>query len=240
MINLIIAAVSDVHSPRWYEEFVHAVDRMRIKPDLFIIAGDMIERGEVKEYERVYNALFGKISCQIVACFGNNEFDQQRQQLKSKYPDVKFLDDEGTILRLGGITVGIVGTTGSLDNPTPWQRENVPAIEKTFAERVNLVERMMKRMSGSDFRVLVTHYAPTYKTLEGENPRFYGSMGSRMYETVIQSLKPTVVFHGHSVRGKKMDWVDTVPVYNVAFAVNREIVIVDTDKDLKAGITRFV
>jgi Icc-related predicted phosphoesterase len=237
---LIIAAVSDVHSPRWYQEFVHALDRLRVKPDIFVIAGDMIERGAVGEYERVYNALFGKINCHIVACFGNNEFDNLRQQLKAKFPDIKFLDDEGTILRLGNITVGVVGTTGSLDNPTPWQKENVPGIEKTFQERVNLVERMMKRMGGVDFRILVSHYAPTYKTLEGENPRFYGSMGSKMYEGVIQTLRPTVVFHGHSVRGKKMDWVDTVPVYNVAFAVNREIVVVDTDKDLKAGITRFV
>ena len=237
---MIIAAVSDVHSPRWYEEFVRAVDRLRIKPDLFVIAGDMIERGNVAEYERVYNALFGKFNCHIVACFGNNEFDQVRQQLKAKFPDIKFLDDEGTILRIGNITVGVVGTTGSLDNPTPWQRENIPNIEKTFQERVNIVDRMMRRMRGVDFRILISHYAPTYKTLEGENPRFYGSMGSKMYETMLTDIKPTVVFHGHSVRGKKMDWVDTVPVYNVAFAVNREIVVVDTDKDLKAGITRFV
>jgi len=237
---MIIAAVSDVHSPRWYEEFVRAVDRMRIKPDLFVIAGDMIERGNIAEYERVYNALFGKFNCHIVACFGNNEFDQLRQQLKAKFPDIKFLDDEGTILRVGNITVGVVGTTGSLDMPTPWQKENMPNIEKIFQERVNIVDRMMRRMYGVDFRILVSHYAPTYKTLEGENPRFYGSMGSRMYETLLTTIKPTVVFHGHSVRGKKMDWVDTVPIYNVAFAVNREIVVVDTDKDLKAGITRFV
>jgi Icc-related predicted phosphoesterase len=237
---MIIAAVSDVHSPRWYEEFVRAVDRMRIKPDLFVIAGDMIERGNIAEYERVYNALFGKFNCHIVACFGNNEFDQFRQQLKAKFPDIKFLDDEGTILRIGNISVGVVGTTGSLDTPTPWQKENMPNIEKTFQERVNIVDRMMRRMYGVDFRILVSHYAPTYKTLEGENPRFYGSMGSRMYETLLTTIKPTVVFHGHSVRGKKMDWVDTVPIYNVAFAVNREIVVVDTDKDLKAGITRFV
>jgi Icc-related predicted phosphoesterase len=237
---MIIAAVSDVHSPRWYEEFVRAVDRLRIKPDLFVIAGDMIERGNIAEYDRVYNALFGKINCHIVACFGNNEFDQLRQQLKAKFPDIKFLDDEGTILRIGNLTVGVVGTTGSLDNPTPWQKENMPNIEKTFQERVNVVDRMMRRMRGVDFRILVSHYAPTYKTLEGENPRFYGSMGSKMYETMLTDIKPTVVFHGHSVRGKKMDWVDTVPVYNVAFAINREIVVVDTDKDLKAGITRFV
>jgi len=237
---MIIAAVSDVHSPRWYEEFVRAVDRLRIKPDLFVIAGDMIERGNVAEYERVYNALFGKFNCHIVACFGNNEFDQIRQQLKAKFPDIKFLDDEGTILRVGNITVGVVGTTGSLDNPTPWQKENMPNIEKTFQERVNIVDRMMRRMYGVDFRILISHYAPTYKTLEGENPRFYGSMGSKMYETLLTTIKPTVVFHGHSVRGKKMDWVDTVPVYNVAFAINRDIVVVDTDKDLKAGITRFV
>jgi hypothetical protein len=36
-----------------------------------------------------------------------------------------------------------------------------------------------------------------------------------------------------------MAWLDTVPIFNVAFPVNREIVIIDTE-ELKPGITKFV
>jgi len=235
---MIIAAVSDIHSPRNFEPFVKAVDSMKVKPELFLIAGDMIERGNLEEYDKIYNVLFGKIKCPVVACFGNNEFEQIRQTAKMKYPDIKFLDDEATMMRIGDRTVGIVGTTGSLDNPTPWQRENIPNIENIFRERINLVDRQLQRIN-AEYKIVLMHYAPTYKTLEGENPRFYGSMGSRAYELVLENRKPTVVIHGHSFRGSKMAWIDTVPIFNVAFAVSKAITIIDTE-NLKPGLAQFV
>ncbi|HKZ45541.1 MAG TPA: metallophosphoesterase, partial [archaeon] len=66
------------------------------------------------------------------------------------------------------------------------------------------------------------------------------SLGSQVYEKVFWERKPDLVVHGHSHRGTKRAWVDTVPVFNVAMPLNREIVIIDTEKDLKPGIARFV
>ena len=84
------------------------------------------------------------------------------------------------------------------------------------------------------------HYAPTYKTLEGENPRFYGGLGWNAFENVIIEMKPDLVVHGHSHKGKKFAWVDKVPVFNVSFPVNeKKIVIIDTD-ELKPGLTKFI
>jgi hypothetical protein len=37
-----------------------------------------------------------------------------------------------------------------------------------------------------------------------------------------------------------MAWVDSVPVFNVSLPVNKEIVVIDTEKDLKPGIAKFV
>jgi Icc-related predicted phosphoesterase len=236
---MIIAATSDVHSPRFFEEFVKAIDRMNVKPDIFLLAGDMISRGEVAEYEKIYNALFGKIKCPIVACFGNQEYQQMKDSIKQKYREIKFLDDEATVLQIGSTYVGIIGTTGSLDTPTPWQKANVPNIEKIYKERIGIVDRLLQRLR-THITILLMHYAPTYKTLEGENPRFYSSMGTQQFEPIIWSRKPTLVVHGHSHRGRKMAWVDTVPVFNVCFMLNKEIVIIDTEKDLKPGIAKFV
>ena len=235
---MIIAAVSDIHAPRNFEQFVRAVDSMKIKPDVFLIAGDMVDRGKLEEYDKIYNVLFGKINCPVVACFGNNEFESMRETAKMKYPDIKFLDDEATMMRIGEKTVGIVGTTGSLDSPTPWQRENIKNIEGIFRERVNFVDRQLQRIQ-ADFKIVLMHYSPTYKTLEGENSRFYSSMGSRAYEMVLQNRKPTAVIHGHSLRGTRTAWLDTVPVFNVAFAVSRVITVIDTE-NLKPGLTKFV
>ncbi|MBI2546892.1 MAG: metallophosphoesterase [Candidatus Aenigmarchaeota archaeon] len=237
---MLIAATSDVHSPKFYEDFVIAIDNMQVKPDLFILAGDMIERGSsAEEYERVYNTLFGKVSCPIVACFGNNEFIPDiRDEIKQKMKDIKFLDNESMIIKYNVMSVGIVGTIGSLDIPTNWQKIHIPNIEKVYQERLEAVEKHLHRML-THYKIVIMHYAPTYKTLVGENPRFYGGMGSFAYENVFLKEKPNLVIHGHSHRGLKQAMVDNVPIFNVAFPVNRDIVIIDTDK-IKPGLARFV
>jgi Icc-related predicted phosphoesterase len=89
-------------------------------------------------------------------------------------------------------------------------------------------------------RIVLTHYASTYKTLESENPRFYGSLGCQAFENVLNQRKPSIVLHGHSHHGMRMAWVDSVPVFNVSLPVNKEIVVIDTEKDLKPGIAKFV
>jgi hypothetical protein len=134
--------------------------------------------------------LFGRIVCPIVACFGNNEFAQLREEIKRKYPDIRFLDDQSIILKIGNTSVGIVGSIGSLDVPSTWQRRNVPNIEKTFKERVSFVDTHLKNLI-VNFKILLIHYSPTYKTLEGENPRFYGNLGSQLYENVLIERKLT-------------------------------------------------
>jgi Icc-related predicted phosphoesterase len=239
ILDMIIAATGDVHSPQYYQEFVRSIDMMFAKPDLFLMVGDMMDRNEPEEYEKIHNALFGKINCPIVACFGNNEFIPDfTQQIREKNKDIKFLWDESTILTLGRTSVGIVGTLGSLDQPTKWQRVNLPNIEGVYEQRIGIVDRALQRLM-ADFKIVLMHYAPTYKTLEGESPQFYGSIGSQHYEEVLMNRKPNLVLHGHSHRGKKMVWIDTVPIYNVSFPVNREIVIINTD-DLKPGLAKFV
>ena len=45
---------------------------------------------------------------------------------------------------------------------------------------------------------------------------------------------------GHSHKGRKQAWIDTIPVFNVAFPLNKEIVLIDTEKDLKPGLEKFL
>ncbi|MBI2543602.1 MAG: metallophosphoesterase [Candidatus Aenigmarchaeota archaeon] len=236
---MLIAATSDIHSPRYYEDFVRAVDMVSVKPDLFLLAGDAIERAHPDEYQKVYNALFGKFNCPIIACFGNNEFiPDVRDQIKAIIKEMKFIDDSAISVMTGYDEVGIVGTLGALDSPTRWQKANIPNIEKVYEQRMATVERYLHRMT-THMKIVVMHYAPTYKTLGGENPAFHGGLGSQAFENVLLKEKPNLVIHGHSHRGTKMAWVDSVPVFNVALPVNREIVIIDTDK-IKPGLAKFV
>ena len=142
---MIIAATSDLHLPKNYPEFMSALDRMKHRPDLFLIAGDVVQQSDMSQYDKFYNLIFGKFSCPVFACFGNNEFGKLRDELKTKYRDIKFLDDEAGIVTIGGQDVGVFGTTGSLDNPTPWQEANIPNIENVYKQRVEVVDNVLKR-----------------------------------------------------------------------------------------------
>jgi Icc-related predicted phosphoesterase len=237
---MIIAATADIHSPRYFDLFVKAMEELHVKPDLFLLAGDVIHRGKVEEYEKVYNVFFGKVSCPIVACFGNDEFGPEtRMLIENRVPDIKFLDDESLTLEVNSLSVGIVGSLGSLDRPTFWQRNNIPNIYEIYSKRVETVEKLLSSLN-TDFNILLIHYAPTYTILEGENPRVYPELGSKDYERIIKEKKLSLVITGHSHKGRKEVWVDTVPIFNVALPLRKEIVVIDTEKDLKPGLEKFL
>jgi len=237
---MLIAAIGDIHSPRLFNFYVKAVENMHEKPDLFFLLGDIIYHGKVEEYLKVYNVLFGKVTCPIIACFGNEEHGlETRVIIENQNPDIKFLDDESLALEIDNKSVGIVGTMGSLDRPTFWQRNNIPDIYDIYKKRVETVEKLLSELN-TDMKILLIHYAPTYKILEGENPRVYPELGSKAYERVIIEQKPDIVINGHSHRGSKKAWIETIPVFNVAFPLNKEIVLIDTEKDLKPGLEKFL
>lgn len=236
---MLIATVADIHSPRYFDLFVRAIEDLKTKPDLFLIGGDVIHRGVIEEYEKVYNVLFGKINCPIVACFGNNEFDEIRSTLREKMPDIKFLDDEYTVLKINRKSVGIIGTLGSLDMPTRWQRTHIPNIESIYKNRITLIRNMLRNLE-ADFKILLIHYAPTYKILKGENPVFYPNLGCKEFEEVLVEQKPDLVITGHTHNGSKQVWVDKVPVFNAALPLNKQIVVIDTEKNLRPGLGKFV
>lgn len=237
---MLIAATGDIHSPRFFDFYIKAMENLREKPNLFFLVGDIIHHGNVEEYQKVYNVLFGKINCPIIACFGNEEFGPEtRMLIENQNPDIKFLDDESLVLKIDYKSVGIVGSMGSLDRPTFWQRNNIPNIYDIYKKRVETVEKLLSELN-TDMKILIIHYTPTYGLLEGEEPRAYPELGSAAYEKVIAEQKPDLVITGHSHKGKKESWIDTVPIFNVAFPLNREIVLIDTEKDLKPGLEKFL
>jgi len=236
-----ILACSDVHSPIYYEDFSKSLEKVNEKIDLILLAGDMVERDtlekEIEEYEKVYNAFFGKFFSPIVAVFGNTEFEQYKESIKEKIKEIRFLDDSYIEIKVGNENVLIYGTTGSLDEPTKWQKANIPNITQIYKARIEKAKSVLKNYAG--FKILLTHYSPTYKTLEGENPLFYQNLGSLEFENALLEAKPNLVVHGHSHKGTKFAWIDKIPVFNVAFPLNKDVVIIDTEK-IKPGLQKFV
>lgn len=98
-----IAAVADVHSPRFFIEFTNSLTQCW-KPDLFLLAGDIVNRGKADEYPRVVDAIeriHGEVP--IIACFGNEEYLESRDEIIALTGNrVIFLDESTTTLIIEG------------------------------------------------------------------------------------------------------------------------------------------
>ncbi|MFW9981302.1 MAG: metallophosphoesterase [Candidatus Thorarchaeota archaeon] len=197
---MIILATADVHSPRFLNEFKGNLSAQE-PPDAFLFAGDMINRGSSEEYTKILDTIEEILgdSFPIVGCFGNEEYSEVRKEILSIVGDrMIFLDEKSTIVESDGLKIGIVGTQGSLDKATNWQRRNIPSVKGVFERRAKRAESLLRKMDKKvDYRILLMHYSPCLETCEGENEKAFSWLGSRKFYKIIVKLQPDLVIHGH-------------------------------------------
>lgn len=234
-----IAAVGDVHGRENLDPFEQDLARLE-PPDLFLLAGDTTDHNDLEAFELVVAALRSRISCPVYAIFGNNEYAQDhpryRQRFGAKY-GIEFLDDEVVRVHAGGREIRLVGSTGSLDRPTWWQRKNLPQMWRVYEDRVAAIDRLL---DASGLRILLTHYPPTWATMGEEKEEWRPELGSTKLEAVIRRRRPDIVIHGHIHRGIRFAALGAgqrtleefvargaIPVHNVAYPVTRGITVLE-------------
>jgi Ca-activated chloride channel family protein len=93
-----------------------------------------------------------------------------------------------------------------------------------------------------DIIILLSHYSPTYLTLEGERPKAFPEMGSQAMESVLLERPPDLVIHAHAHAGtrhavlgggqQRLDRPEArVPVWNVSLPLCRGVTILEMNKD---------
>lgn len=228
-------AVGDVHGAR-HLEALRASVADRPPPDLVLLAGDITERNDLPAFGSVVDVLQEVTDAPLYSVFGNEEWAESHEAYREAFP-VTFLHDEATTVEVGGVALRLVGSTGSLDTPTWWQRTHLPHIHRDYAERVRRLDELL---AWEGFRLLLTHYAPTYRTLPGEGEGWWEQMGSRRLEKVLLRRRPELVIHGHAHKGLPYAELRTdqatlrdftrgrvIPIHNVAFPVREDITILD-------------
>ncbi len=215
---MLIGAISDIHSPRYLNEFFAALKYLP-QVDLVLLAGDLTDRGKYLHFDPVYNALK---KYKVVATFGNEDFVEYREAFKEKYPEVTWLEDQK--VEVDGIT--IVGSEGVLERPTYYQR--LKGLDESFyIKRKERIEELL--CSSNGFKILLTHYAPTFATVYGEKRFAYPGLGYNLLEEV--KCLPNVSVHGHAHYAKvTYAVVKGVEVYNVALPANRKFTIIRVEK----------
>jgi Icc-related predicted phosphoesterase len=213
-------AVADVHCPRYLTEFKQSLTQVSA-PDVFFFAGDMINRGNAQEYATVLDTIENTIGTgfPIIACFGNEEYNEVRKDILSIVGDrMVFLDEKLTVLNDGSKQIGIVGTQGSLDKATSWQRRNIPSVKGVFERRAKRASSLLKKIEKTvDRRILLMHYSPCLETCEGEDETAFSWLGSRKFYRVVRNQSPDLVIHGHVHNSTKHKVViGTTLIHNVS------------------------
>ncbi len=223
-----MAATSDIHSPRYLPLLREATVSYQGSPCALILAGDLVDRGIVSSLKPVLDILRGKFpETPIIAVFGNEEYHDREDEFRRGYPEITWLDDDYTILECGEENLAIIGTRGALQRPTRWQRRHMPWLERVYRERPAIIARLIDEARREASRVvLVSHYALSRKTIEGEPPRIWPELYSPLMEKVVVEKKPDAAIHGHAHNGKPYAIVAGVPVYNVALPLNKRLVTV--------------
>ena len=223
-----IGAVGDIHSPRYLDLFTSAIKSLETTDfDLFILAGDNILKGDVEAFEPVSSLLKENFDCPIVSCFGNEDYEEVENDLIERFNEITFLNDDMLLIEIKKKKLGLVATRGSLDRPTFWQAKNIPEIRKIYSDRIKTIEHLLDRLKHKkvDHTLLISHYPPTYKTMEGENPKYWPVLGSKKFEKkIIENKFIDVVIHAHLHRSKitKSILGNTV-ILNVSLPASKKI-----------------
>ncbi|MCS7105186.1 MAG: metallophosphoesterase [Thermofilaceae archaeon] len=238
MRSFAIAALSDVHGPRFLAYVRSSLD-IFMKADVVLLAGDIVDRGEVKHARMVVDLIRSMYKGEVVSVFGNEEYDDRKKELIQSCSDVNWLDDEVAYMELKGTTLAIVGTRGILDKPTIWQERHIPNIREVYEKRLQIILKYLREAKRrSDHTVLLTHYTPICQTLEGENVKLWSQMGSLKLTRLIIREHVEIVVHGHAHKSiKTYTNLGATQVYNVALPATKQATLIRVGK---RGLENFI
>jgi len=187
-----IAAVADVHSPKFLDEFQFALSKCT-QPDLFLLAGDMINRGKVDEYTNVLDAIDSQFCSNfpILACFGNEDpLDIKEELDQITEGRLTFLDEKSITITSSGSRIAIIGISSVSADLLKVQSNTVSEIQTIFEERALLLSQLLQEASSSsDYVILMMHFSPLLEA----NPTEFSWWVSR----AVKTAPPNLIIHGH-------------------------------------------
>ena len=218
--NVRIAAIGDVHfDGRSPGALAELFARVNDEADILALLGDLTTHGEVGQMEAFLEEIEA-VDPPIVAVLGNHDYEGDAVDeicALARDAGVHLLD--GTAVEIEGIGfAGTKGFPGGFDRGAlgPFGEPLIKEFVQAAVEEALKLERALRELRTEE-RIALLHYSPVADTLEGEPERIYPFLGSSRLAEPIDTLKPSVVFHGHAHRGSyEGRTASGVPVFNVA------------------------
>jgi Icc-related predicted phosphoesterase len=205
-----VAAVGDLHvgidsagrlAPRLAGLADHA--------DLFLLAGDLTQRGRPEEAKVLAEELRG-VGVPTVAVLGNHDYHSDEQDEVTEILEragLRVLEGEAVVLEVGGRRVGIAGSKGfgggfAGANASEFGE---PEMKAFVGHTRTLAGRLERALAGlrADRRIVLLHYSPVADTLSGEPREIYAFLGSYLLAEAVDRVGADLVLHGHAHRGSR-------------------------------------
>jgi Icc-related predicted phosphoesterase len=183
-----VAAVGDLHCTRAsHGAFQRLFSQVSEAADMLLLAGDLTDTG-LPDEARVLAKECAALHVPAIAVFGNHDHESNHQdEVRSILADagVTVLDGEATEVRGIGIA-GVKGFAGGFGKRAlgPWGET---AIKQFVHETVNEAPKLESSLARlrTKHQIVLLHYAPIQKTVEGEPPEIYAFVGSSRLEDPI-------------------------------------------------------
>lgn len=215
-----VAAVGDLHCTRTAQGLLQPLfARMAEAADLLLLAGDLTDFGTPEE-ARVLARELAPLRLPIAAVLGNHDVESCRQaEVATILGDAGVVMLDGDAVELAGIGIAGVKGFGGGFGPRALGAWGESIIKQFVHEAVNealKLEAALARLR-TPVRIVLLHYAPIQRTVEGEPPEIYPFVGSSRLEEPIERFSVSLVVHGHAHRGQLEGTTKSgVPVYNVS------------------------
>ncbi|MHA2193095.1 MAG: metallophosphoesterase family protein [Candidatus Thorarchaeota archaeon] len=212
-----IAAVADVHSPKYLEEFKESLNLIDV-PDILLLAGDMVNFGRATQYTNIIQTIDSSIanSVPIIACFGNEEFEDARQEILNLTKGrIVFLDGESEVLEVAKSKIGIVGAPAPKDFRGGNQNLNKIGLREIYESRAgHLSELVREAAAEAEHTILLMHYSPLSERMNDNDTSDYSWWISK----TIEDVQPDMVIHGHLHRASRLEiMIGRTRIINAAF-----------------------
>ncbi|HVL33676.1 MAG TPA: metallophosphoesterase [Actinomycetota bacterium] len=224
-----IAAVGDLHlGEDSVGSFRPHLAEIADVADLFLLAGDLTQRGSPRDAEIIADELRDP-PVPTIAVLGNHDYHADAHEIvvsRLEGAGVIVVEGSSTVVDVGGVRVGIAGTKGfggglAGASGTEFGESEMKAFVRHTRSLSEALEKALTELD-TDLRLALLHYSPVRDTLVGEKPEIYPFLGSFLLAEAIDAAGADLVLHGHAHAGsEKGTTPGGIRVRNVAQPVLR-------------------
>jgi Icc-related predicted phosphoesterase len=237
-----IAAVADIHLGEdlrgHYRAKLHGIEE---RADILLVGGDLTRHGTVKEGMVVADE-FRDLPIPVVAVLGNHDYHSDATvEIRAILRDagITVLHDDAAVMSLNGKQVGLVGGKGFGGGFAGKCASEFGEPEtKAFVRHTReIAEKWLQALKGldTDYKVVLSHYAPVKDTLTGEPHEIFPFLGSYLLAEAADAGGADLFVHGHAHSGVEKGMTPNgIRVRNVALPVLRRayaVYILDESAD---------